>query len=241
MPDTNYTALAAECEKKAEQGEKPGCDWEFYDEESHLLCVDYVASVTVTPTAVTNGDVDTPVFALSDQLEAETENLPTFKTRLSAQLFAEALLRDATKPLHRKVYEVRDAYAVAARVIALHLKDQSTPELESLTYDQYISELARKSGAEINALRTDLAAAEHLLHEAVEGAKEHEREMAEIRAENQRLRTALGKCADTIDIILYDPEPIPRGTIREALNDARAALSPDAPTAANHDPSKETT
>lgn len=76
----------------------------------------------------------------------------------------------------------------------------------------------------VEALRTDLAAAEHLLHEAVDGAKEHERVEAELRAENQRLAGEVSRSREMLDSMNSDFHHLQANadTVCAALNELRA-------------------
>lgn len=137
MPDTNYTALAAECEKKAEQGEKPEYQWDDSHSWSHLQSNLIHACVSEEDEFGTHVVRE---WSVVGSRFPRIDNTPYIKGKVAAQLFAEALLRDATKPLHREAYEAESAIISDLCTALCHATDQRMSK-PGYTVDAMMSEI----------------------------------------------------------------------------------------------------
>ena len=191
----DYTALAAECERRAAAGEGPIPGfWRHVPAVEDILDDDFGTTISQlecwgSPVAtITNEEADAEghrvyingscVHAIhsasdSDDSPEELERKDAIAAT-AAQLFAEALLRDATKPLHREAYEQRDTLNNACWNLRAEL--DTTKAMLHETHGQ-IAEMCEYLGLK----REEVPCDAWQLRDA----------LIRLRAENERLRAAL--------------------------------------------------
>lgn len=231
MPDTNYTALAAECEKKAEQGEKPVMEW--------VIEKEYRATLN-------QADKECVLYSNGWRVRSRMTGHTYFSDVLlhclpAAQLFAEALLRDATKLLHQGVYnelattkdmlntthgqifdmcehlgvkredEPCDAWALRDAILKMEQSNDDLCTALCHATDQRMS----KPGYTVDAMMSEI---DDVRQRAID------KETAALRAENQRLAGEVSRSREMLDSMNSDFHHLQANadTVCAALNELRA-------------------
>jgi len=121
MTPTELEHMRRDCEARAAKGEKPKMQWkrgkEYAPGKSNYWYAPAV-SVTESYSFMVRGDIDIPLVNGCE---------PRFQTLLAAQLFAESLLREATRALWAAEVEALKAQASAGEVVHMsqgHLQYQ---------------------------------------------------------------------------------------------------------------------
>ena len=219
----DYTALAAECERRAAAGEGPIPGfWRHVPAVEDILDDDFGTTISQlecwgSPVAtITNEEADAEghrvyingscVHAIhsasdSDDSPEELERKDAIAAT-AAQLFAEALLRDATKPLHREAYVGRDT--AQAMLNTTHGQIAEMCEYLGLKRDEVpcdawqLRDALIRLRAECERLREAVEYAEHVFGEYAEmhSAKGNAEKAQRNRDHEVKMRDALQEPAD---------------------------------------------